>query len=276
MDKYAPYVQGNTILPILEIIGALDLRIQSLVVVDIKSRKFAGRKKDAFEELIRTAGIPGQYFCRCSFTTWDVLLPTKEQALKLAETCINTKSFRLQLEYMGPRRIRVTVCNIPANLPGEVVASYLSAFGRVEKVTQQRASAEQPIETMCSGYAQKASMPSQIHFFSRPSNDDGGGGQTATLLELQAGGPFSKSLPSEDSQLGAAAWGGGKNKKTPIPPKTTTRRPPRTSHLTPLKKPATSGHGSLGEGGRIRGKNRQRPWHQVPQLKPKLHHLLLQ
>ena len=57
----------------------------------------------------------------------------------LAETCINTKLFRLQPEYMGTRRIRVTVCNVPANLPGEVVASYPSAFSRVEEMTQLRA-----------------------------------------------------------------------------------------------------------------------------------------
>ena len=70
-----------------------------------------------------------------------VLLPTKEQAAKLAESCVNTKFFRLQLEYMGTRRIWVTVCNLPANLPGEVVASYLSAFGRVEEMTQLCATA---------------------------------------------------------------------------------------------------------------------------------------
>ena len=40
---------------------------------------------------------------------------------------------------MGTRRIRLTLCNVPANLPREVVASYLSAFGRVEEMTQLRA-----------------------------------------------------------------------------------------------------------------------------------------
>ena len=72
---------------------------------------------------MRTAGIPAQYFCRHSFATWDVLLPTKEQTAKLAESCVNTKFFRFQLEYMGTRKIRVTVCNVPANLTGDVVTS---------------------------------------------------------------------------------------------------------------------------------------------------------
>ena len=140
MGKYAPYFQGNILL-IPEISEALDTRIISLVVVDIKAR-FAGLKKDNFEELMQTADIPGQYFCRRSFATWDVLLPTKEQAAKLVESCINTKFFSLQPEYMGTRRIRVTVRNVPANLPGKVVASYLSAFGWVEEMMQPCATAE--------------------------------------------------------------------------------------------------------------------------------------
>ena len=43
------------------------------------------------------------------YATWVVLLPTKEQAAKLAESSITSKFFRLQLEYMGTRRIRVTL-----------------------------------------------------------------------------------------------------------------------------------------------------------------------
>ena len=87
------------------------------------------------------ADIPGHYFCRRSFGTCDVLLQTKEQAAKLTESCITTKFFRLQLEYMGTQRICAPFCNVPANLPGEVVASFLSAYGRVEEMAQLRATA---------------------------------------------------------------------------------------------------------------------------------------
>ena len=108
VSKYAPYFQGNVILPIPEITEVLDPRIISLVFVDIKMR-FAGLKKDTLEELMYNVGIPGHYFFRQSFVTWDVLLPTKEQAAKPVESCIT-------------RRIRVIVCNVPADL-SEVMAS---------------------------------------------------------------------------------------------------------------------------------------------------------
>ena len=141
MGKYAPYFQGNTILSIPEITEALDPHIILPVIVNIKMRRFVELKKDSFKDLMHTAGISEQYFCWRSFATWDVLLQTKEQAAKLAESCINTKFFQLHPEYIGIHRIQVTVCNVLANLPGEVVASYLSTFGRVQEMTQLLATA---------------------------------------------------------------------------------------------------------------------------------------
>ena len=102
---------------------ALDPCTISLIVIDIKMKRFVGLKKDTFEELMHTESMQEWYFCRQSFATWDVLLPTKELAAKLAESWINTKFFQLQPEYMGTRRIHVMICNVSANLPGEVVVS---------------------------------------------------------------------------------------------------------------------------------------------------------
>ena len=133
VGKYAQYFKDNEILPIPEIIEKLEPRILSLVVSDIKTRRLVGLRKEAFEDLLRKAGVPCLYFCRRSFATWDVLLPTQEQAAKAASATITTKFFRLQPEYMGTRRIRVTVCNVPATVTGEVLAAFLSRYGRVEE-----------------------------------------------------------------------------------------------------------------------------------------------
>ena len=142
MGKYAQYFKGNEILPIPEIIEKLEPRILSLVVSDLKTRRLVGLKKEAFEDLLRKAGVPCQYFCRQSFATWDVLLPTKEQATKAATSTITTKFFRLQPEYMGTRRVRVTVCNVPATITGEVLAAFLSRYGKVEESNLLRSAAK--------------------------------------------------------------------------------------------------------------------------------------
>ena len=64
-----------------------------------------------------------------------MLLPTKEQAAKLVETHISTKFFQLQPKYVGTRKICVTVCNVPTSISGEIAASFLSAYNRVEDIT---------------------------------------------------------------------------------------------------------------------------------------------
>ena len=141
VGRYAKYFKGNEILPIPELVEKLTPRILSLVVSDLKTKKLVGLNKDIFEELVRKAGIPCQYFCRKSFATWDVLLPTEEQAAKAAANNIVTKHFRLQPEYRGTRRLRVTVSNVPAVITGEVLAAYLSAFGQVEEFNLLRSPA---------------------------------------------------------------------------------------------------------------------------------------
>ena len=133
VGKYAKYFKGNEILPIPEIVEKLTPRILSLVISDLKTKRLVGLKKETLEVLLRKVGIPCQYFCRKSFATWDVLLPTEDQAAKAAASNITTKHFRLQPEYKGTRRFRVTVCNVPAFITGEVLAAYLSTYGQVEE-----------------------------------------------------------------------------------------------------------------------------------------------
>ena len=141
VGRYAQYFKGNEILPIPEIAEKITPRVLSLVVSDLKTKRLVGLNKDSFEELLRKSGIPCQYFCRKSFATWDVLLPTEQQAAKTAEKDIISKHFRLQPEYRGTRRLRVTVCNVPAIITGEVLAAYLTAFGQVEEFNLLRSPA---------------------------------------------------------------------------------------------------------------------------------------
>ena len=134
-NKYAKYFKDGEILPIPELVQAVEPKTISFVITDIKTRRLANINKEKFEETLKSVGIPGKYICRGSFATWDVLLPTEEQAKKLATNNINTKYFRLQPEYLGKRQIKVTVCNASMQLNGDVLGAYLSTFGGVEEYT---------------------------------------------------------------------------------------------------------------------------------------------
>ena len=69
IGRFAKYFKGNEILPIPEIVDKIIPRVLSLVVSDLKTKRLVGVTKEVFEELLRKAGIPCQYFCRKSFAT---------------------------------------------------------------------------------------------------------------------------------------------------------------------------------------------------------------
>ena len=93
-EKYAQYFKGNRILPIPELVEAVQPKTLSLIISVIKTKRLAGVKKEKFEEILKAAGIPARYFCRRSFATWDILLLSQELATKLASnSSINTKQY---------------------------------------------------------------------------------------------------------------------------------------------------------------------------------------
>ena len=141
MGKYTQYFEKDRILPIPKLVEAVEPRTLSFVISDLRTRRLAVLKKVTFEELLKTAGIPCRYFCRRSFARWDVPLPSVDLVKKLAEDTIATKFFRLQPEYKGHMRIRVTVSNVPIELNGDVLAIYLSDYGDVEEVLPARLAA---------------------------------------------------------------------------------------------------------------------------------------
>ena len=83
VGKYAPYFKDNIILPLQGISDLLEPWILSFMVVDLKTRGLTGLTKGISEELLWTAGIPVQYFCRRSFATWDVLQKNKQHNNKV-------------------------------------------------------------------------------------------------------------------------------------------------------------------------------------------------
>ena len=137
-EKYEKYFQGNRILPIPELVQEVQPKIISFVVTDLKTKRLAGIKKDTFEGLLKAADIPAKYYRRRSFATWDVLLPSEDLAAKLAGENVISKYFRLQPEYMGRRKIRITECNVPIQLNEEVLAAYLVKHGEIEEITKAK------------------------------------------------------------------------------------------------------------------------------------------
>ena len=77
-----------------ELVQEVQPGVISFVVTDLRAGRLAGLGREAFEGLLKAAGIPAKYYCRCSFTTWDVLLPSEELAVGLAGSSITSECGR--------------------------------------------------------------------------------------------------------------------------------------------------------------------------------------
>ena len=84
-----------------EFVEAVEPKIMSFVVTNVRTRRLAGLKKESFEEVLKTSGIPGRYFYRRIFAIRDVQLPSEDIAKKLATNNITTKFFQLLPECRG-------------------------------------------------------------------------------------------------------------------------------------------------------------------------------
>ena len=171
----------------------------SFIITDLRTRRLAGVKKETFEELLKSTGIPFRHFCRCSFATWDVLLRSEVLVVKLAGSNVSTKHFRLQPEYRGKRQIRITVCNVTLKLNGDVLAAYLSAQGSLEEVTDWTAH-EDFVLNVC---VDREGFQATLHILTYkdlrgPADDGGCGGQAVTLLVLQTARLPRQILPAEE------------------------------------------------------------------------------
>ena len=137
VGKYAQYFEKDRILPIPELVEAVEPKNPILRHIRLDDQEI-GRGKE-----IHIRGVlkdPCRYFCRLKFAMWDILLPSEYLAKKLAGN-ITTKFFRLQPEYKGHGRIRVTVCNVPMEFNRYVLAAYISDYGVVEEVLPARSAA---------------------------------------------------------------------------------------------------------------------------------------
>ena len=105
-----------------------------------------------------------------------------------------TKFSRLQPEYMGTRRVRVTVCNVPTFFTGEILALFLSAFGRVEDVLQLWSAAG----TANGDYVFQICLTSHPRYHNQPGKINDGGVRGKQIDHLTKACPL-KNIQTTDT-----------------------------------------------------------------------------
>jgi len=132
LDMYKKYIKGNTLLPIPEYCDQMASRTLSFVTTNATTRRLIGVRKEEMIDALIENNIPAKCIYQRSFGTWDVLLPTNEDAVRRSTKDVTFNNIRLQPEYLGCRRTKVTVYGIPLTLSPKHVAAFLSTYGDLE------------------------------------------------------------------------------------------------------------------------------------------------
>ena len=134
-ETFKDLINGNELLPRLDFCQKISPRVLSLVSTNSSTKRLIGLKREELIDVLIASNFPAKYVYQRSFATWDVLLPTEEEAVRRAVRDLTFQNVRLQPEYLGCRRTKVKVFGIPPTLEPDHVAAYLSEFGDVEAMS---------------------------------------------------------------------------------------------------------------------------------------------
>lgn len=98
--------------------------------MDIKSRKLIPINRAAMEEALKCLNIGAKVLARRSNAIWNVLVETENAAEPLI-----TKSVRLQMEYMGTRRTKVTLHREPLYITENHFGFFFAKFREVVDIS---------------------------------------------------------------------------------------------------------------------------------------------
>lgn len=71
---------------------------------------------------------------------WDILIGDTEEAVKLTGSILTTKSLRMQTEYMGTRKTKITLHRMPMDITDDHLGAYFSQYEPVGNVSPVKVS----------------------------------------------------------------------------------------------------------------------------------------
>lgn len=129
-EKYDSYIKGSELLTIPEAVHAVKTKTIYLLTADVGIRKLIGVSRETMEEALKSLKISPKILTRCTNALWDILLATEEETKKLAGSNLATKSVRLQTEYLGMMRTKVTVHGVPVHIIGDRLGAFFFTVWR--------------------------------------------------------------------------------------------------------------------------------------------------
>lgn len=85
------------------------------------------------EEVLKSLYAARNVLARRSNGIWEILLSSEQEAKQLAESILMAKSERLQTEYMGTRKTRLTVHSVPVDINEDRMGAFFTKNGQVNE-----------------------------------------------------------------------------------------------------------------------------------------------
>lgn len=105
-----------------------------MLTMDFKTHKLIGVNREIMEEALKSLNIGAKVLAQHSNAMWDVLLQTEDAAILLEGSILTMKTARLQTEYMGQRKTKVTLHGVPAFISENHLGFFFSKFEEVAEV----------------------------------------------------------------------------------------------------------------------------------------------
>ena len=117
----------------------IEQKMVSVFVVDKKSKRVVRSTKDVVLKLLTGFGAKIINIVKGSgFVAWDVLLPSKEECVKLMRRDLHTRDYFLRVEYLGTRKTKVAVFEVPWGVSGESIGKFLMKYGEIVGYSSDR------------------------------------------------------------------------------------------------------------------------------------------
>ena len=146
--EYAHLVTDNGLLLDLPKLRSIEQRMVSVFATDIKLKRIVRANKDIVLKSMTGLGVRVESITKGSGYLWDLLLPSPEDCVALLRRDLITKDLSFKVEYMGKRKTRVVVFEVPPFVSGENVGAFFLKYGDLVGFSSDKTRGEWRFELM--------------------------------------------------------------------------------------------------------------------------------
>lgn len=133
-EQFENFEVANDLLLVPLLLEAVTTKTITMLIMDIKTCKLICVNREIMEESLKSFNIEAKVLAQHSNVMWDVLLQIEDAAILLAGSILTMKIVRLQTDYMGQRKTKVTLHGVPVFISENHLGFFFSKFEEVAEV----------------------------------------------------------------------------------------------------------------------------------------------